>query len=51
MLKRWVVRPLSSFLWVRNYWELFPGALGNNYRALILLFHPVAEAPEGKWGN
>jgi hypothetical protein len=28
LLKRRVVRPVSSFLWVRNYWELFPGAAG-----------------------
>jgi hypothetical protein len=49
--KRRVVRPVSSFLWVRNYWELFPSALGNSYRALRLLVWPVVEAPEGKWGN
>jgi hypothetical protein len=36
---------------VRNYSELFPGALGNSYGALRLPVWPVVEAPEGKWGS
>jgi hypothetical protein len=42
---------MSSFLWVRNYLELFPGALGNSYSVLRLPFSPINKAPEGKWGN
>jgi hypothetical protein len=51
MLKRRDDRPVSSFLWMRNCWELFSGALDNSYRALRLLVQPLVEAPEGKWGS
>jgi hypothetical protein len=50
-MKRRVVRPMSSFLWVRNYWELFPCALGNSYRALRLLVDLLLKPSEGKWGS
>jgi hypothetical protein len=50
-LKKWVVRPVSSFSRGETTRDLFPGALGNNYRALRLPVRPVVEAPEGKWGS
>jgi len=51
MSKKWVFMPVSSFFLVRNYSELFPGALGNSYKDLRLHVWLVVEAPKGKWGS
>jgi hypothetical protein len=36
---------------VRNYSELFPDALGNGCKDLILPVLPVVEDLKGKWGS